>query len=71
MTITTKEEYERAKHGLVEDYSRFMALYSDFSNTPCAIYDSDSKGVNQQCLDDIWSNKKKIGCENEFCFYFK
>ena len=45
MTIATKEEYEQKKNDLMNNGGMFMGMYSHFINMPCAIYDSNSKGV--------------------------
>lgn len=64
MTIATKEEYEQKKNELMNNGGIFMVMYSQLLTMPCAIYDSDSKKVNQQCLDSIWKNKDfGIGCD--------
>ena len=59
MTIATKEEYEQKKLALNMQYARYvMTLKSD--SHQCMIYDSDSKGVSQECLDQIW---RAPGCD--------
>ena len=63
MTIATKEEYEQKKNDLMNNGGMFMGMYSQFINMPCAIYDSNSKGVNQQCLDSIWKQRNGPRCD--------
>ena len=63
MTITTKQEYEQKKRSFQEQHMIFSGVYSHFINMPCAIYDSNSKGVNQQCLDSIWKQQNGPMCD--------
>jgi hypothetical protein len=46
-------EYKQA----VSNYVNF--LKQEASEQPCSIYNADSKGISQECYNDIW---KKAGC---------
>jgi hypothetical protein len=62
MTIATKEEYEQKKMALNMQYAgSIMILKTDFLR--CMIYDTDSKGVSQECLDQIWRSPGGPGCD--------
>jgi hypothetical protein len=62
MTIATKEEYEQKKMALNMQYAgSVMILKTDFLR--CMIYDTDSKGVSQECLDQIWRAPGGPGCD--------
>jgi hypothetical protein len=61
MTIATKKEYEEKKMALNMQYAGFLiSVKSD----PCIIYDTDSKGISQACLDSIWGGMGiGLGCD--------
>jgi len=62
MTITTKEEYEQKKMALNMQYAGSAMIFkSDIIR--CMIYDTDSKGVSQECLDQLWKSPGGPGCD--------
>ena len=62
MTITTRAEYNTKRDDFVSKFGAFVILYLMAIEQPCIKYDTNSKGVNQKCLDDIWS---RYGCDQD------
>lgn len=62
MTITTRTEYDTKRNDFVTKFNGFVILYLMAIEQPCIQYDTKSKGVNQKCLDDIWS---RYGCDQD------
>ena len=62
MTITTRAEYDTKRKDFVDKFNGFVILYLMAIEQPCIQYDTNSKGVNQKCLDDIWS---RYGCDQD------
>lgn len=59
MTIVTKSEYEATKAIYATKMNEFLSIYNDLVNKPCIKYNSNSKGLDKKCLDEVW---KKAGC---------
>lgn len=55
MTITTRADYDTKIKDFNSKFFGFIILYLMAIQQPCIQYDSNSKGVNQKCLDMIWT----------------
>ena len=55
MTITTRTDYDTKIKDFDSKFSGFIILYLMAIQQPCIQYDSNSKGVNQKCLDMTWT----------------
>jgi len=62
MTITTRAEYDTKRDDFVSKFGSFVILYLMAIEQPCIQYDTKSKGLNQKCLDNIWSS---AGCDKD------
>jgi len=59
MTIVTKSEYEATKAIYATKLNEFLSIYNELVDKPCIKYNSNSKGLDKKCLDEVW---KKAGC---------
>jgi len=56
MTITTRADYDTKIQDFNSKFFGFIILYLMAIEQPCIQYDSNSKGVNQKCLDSTWTD---------------
>ena len=61
MTITTRADYDTKIKDFDSKFFGFIILYLMAIQQPCIQYDSNSKGVNQKCLDSTWTTA--AGCD--------
>jgi hypothetical protein len=57
--IKTNSEYEATKAIYATKLNEFLSIYNELVNKPCIKYNSNSKGLDKKCLDEVW---KKAGC---------